>query len=102
MCVHPTVDTMWCRCMWSIHVIGGQGTYIFRDWQIRELRGCNLIGLARGGGEHAVTQRQDRETNEIQTCEQVSHVHRRHVNENAAKKNKKSHSDIIPEGTISF
>lgn len=88
--------------MWSIHVIGGQGTYIFSDWQIRELRGCNLIGLARGGGEHAVTQRQDRETNE--TCEQVSHVHRRHVNENAAKKNKKatqilflreqSHSDL--------
>lgn len=41
----------------------------------------------------------DRATNEIQTCERGPHVHIRHVNENAAKKNKKS--DFISKGTNS-
>lgn len=33
----------------------------------------------------------DGATNEIQTCERGPHVHRGHVNENAAKKKQKKH-----------
>ncbi len=58
-----------------------------------------MIGWRVGwGGEACGDTEPDRATNEIQTCERASHVHIRHVNENAAKKNKKSNSDFIFEG----
>lgn len=92
----------WCKCMWLIHVTGWQDTYIFSDWQIRELRGCNVIGWRGGGGwEAGMRWHRARQSNQwdsdMWACFTCTHV-----NENAAKKNKKSNSDFIFEGTTRF
>lgn len=70
---------------------GYQDTYVFRDWQIRELQECNVIGRQ---GEHAVTQSQTEQSMRFKHVSVLHMLHIKHVNENAAKKNKKSNSDF--------
>lgn len=89
------------QCCVKVHTLW-QVTYILGDLRIRELRGCDVIGWQlwwSGGG--AACGKSHRATNEV-SCELGSHVHRRHVNDNAAKENKKSNLDFIFEGKYNW